>query len=115
LDRAKATWRSALIAALARRYDLSVSVGELQQMEPLLPLMLTPGAAEVLVVKAYRVARTRNMSGGSALSECLRGYQNPVPADVLEHQIRLAVREATDLSFVPESLRHFARNDKPAP
>jgi SpoVK/Ycf46/Vps4 family AAA+-type ATPase len=100
----------ALIAALAHRYDLSVSASDLQQMEPSLPLMLTPGAAEVLVVKAYRVARTRNVSGATALSDCLRGYQNPVPEDVLEQQIRLAVREASDLSFVPDSLRHFSRS-----
>lgn len=105
----------ALMAALARRYELAVSSDELQQMEPSLPLMLTPGAAEVLIMKAYRVARTQNVTGATALSGCLQGYQNPVPEDVLERQIRLAVREATDLSFVPESLRHFARADKPGP
>jgi hypothetical protein len=105
----------ALIEALARRYDLAVSAGELQEMEPLLPLMLTPGAAEVLIMKAYRVTRTQDVSGGTALSDCLRGYQNPVPEDVLERQIRLAVREATDLSFVPDSLRHFAKSDTSVP
>jgi hypothetical protein len=72
--------------------------------------MLTPGAAEALVVKAYRVARTENVAGGAALARCLEGYQNPVPQDVLDSQMRLAVREATDLSFVPEALRHFAVN-----
>ncbi len=39
------------------------------------------------------------------------GYQNPVPQDVLDEQIRLAVREASDLSFVPDSLRHFAKSE----
>jgi hypothetical protein len=43
-----------------------------------------------------------------ALRRCLTGYQNPVPADVMEFQMRLAIREATDLSFVPETLRHLA-------
>jgi len=102
----------ALIAALARRYELPISPGELQQLEPLLPLMLTPGAAEVLVMKAYRVARTQNVSGGAALSDCLTGYQNPVPADVLEKQIRLAVREASDLSFVPDLFKHKEGSDE---
>ncbi|MEP7246362.1 MAG: AAA family ATPase [Gammaproteobacteria bacterium] len=102
-----------LIAALARRYDLVISQDEMRQIEPLLPSMMTPGAAEALVVKAYRLVRTRNVGGGAALLLCLVGYQNPVPEDVLETQIRLAVREATDLSFVPESLRHFAVNAKP--
>lgn len=103
-----------LIASLARRYDLPVAAEELLQIEPLLPLMLTPGAAEALIVKAYRVARTEAVSGGSALSRCLQGYQNPVPEDVLETQMRLAVREATDLSFVPEALRYLAAGAKSA-
>jgi hypothetical protein len=100
-----------LIAALARRYGLAIPPEELKQLEPKLPLLLTPGAAEALVVKAYRVSRTENVAGGAALARCLEGYQNPVPKDVLEFQMRLAVREATDLTFVPESLRHLADND----
>jgi hypothetical protein len=100
-----------LIGALARRYQLAISAEELKQLEPQLPLLLTPGAAEALVVKAYRVSRTENVAGAAALTRCLEGYQNPVPADVLEFQMRIAVREATDLTFVPESLRHLADND----
>ncbi len=97
-----------LIGALARRYNLAVSAEELQLLEPELPTLLTPGAAEALVVKAYRVARTEQLAAPLALRRCLEGYQNPVPEDVLQFQMRLAVREATDLSFVPESLRHLA-------
>ena len=92
--------------------DLTIPSDELQQMEPTLPLMLTPGAAEALVMKAYRVSRTQNLAGAVALASCLSGYQNPVPQDVLERQMRLAVREATDLSFVPESLRHLATSER---
>ena len=102
-----------LIAALARRYELEIAPGELQQIEHQLPLMLTPGAAEALVVKAYRIARTENVPGGSALKRALEDYQNPLPQDVLDRQMRLAVREATDLSFVPMSLRHLAASDNP--
>ncbi len=101
-----------LIAALARRYELTIEPEELRQLETKLPLMLTPGAAEALVVKAYRFARTGNISGGAALARALEDYQNPLPEDVLEKQMRMAVREATDLSFVPESLRHLARSEK---
>jgi SpoVK/Ycf46/Vps4 family AAA+-type ATPase len=101
-----------LIAALARRYELTIEPEELQQLEPKLPLMLTPGAAEALVVKAYRIARTENVPGGAALARALEDYQNPLPEDVLEKQMRMAVREATDLAFVPESLRHLAASDK---
>jgi SpoVK/Ycf46/Vps4 family AAA+-type ATPase len=99
-----------LIAALARRYELTLTSDELKDLN--LPLMLTPGAAEALVVKAYRVARTENVAGGKAMAQALVDYQNPVPEDILEKQMRMAVREATDLSFVPESLRHLAVNPK---
>jgi hypothetical protein len=104
---------SALIAALAERYDLPIAPEDMRKIEPMLPLLLTPGAAEALVVKAYRMARTENVGGGDALLLCLDSYQNPVPEDVLDTQMRLAVREATDLSFVPEALRHFSSTVRP--
>jgi hypothetical protein len=42
------------------------------------------------------------------VARCLAGWQNPVPPDVLDFQMRIAIREATDLAFVPEALRHLA-------
>jgi len=94
-----------LIGLLARRYGLELSDADLARLEPRMPTLLTPGAAEALVVKAYRHARTQNVAGGAALEASLAGYQNPVPADVLEFQMRIAVREATDLNFVPPAFR----------
>jgi len=70
-----------------------------------MPTLLTPGAAEALSVKIYRVARTGGCSVVEAVRESLQDYQNPVPLDVLETQIRLAAREASDLDFVPECFR----------
>jgi hypothetical protein len=99
---------AALVATLAQRYGLEISAAELEPLRALLPYLLTPGAAEALVVKAYRVARTENIPAGEALARSLEGYQSAVPQNVLELQIRLAVREATDLAFVPKELRHFA-------
>jgi hypothetical protein len=99
---------AALIGALGRRYGLDVPAAELAKLESKLPVLLTPGAAEALVVKAYRQARTQQLAPAAALEQCLTDYQNPVPADVLEFQMRLAVREATDLAFVPPALRHLA-------
>ena len=98
----------ALIGALAQRYGLGISAQELGRLEPLLPQLLTPGAAEALVVKAYRVVRTEKMAPAEALARSLEGYQSAVPQDVLELQIRLAICEATDLAFVPKELQHFA-------
>jgi hypothetical protein len=97
-----------LVAALCRRYGLELAEAELAALEPQLPLLLTPGAAEALAVKVYRLAKTRGQGAAQALEACLAGYQPPVPSDVLEFQMRLAIREATDLAFVPESLRPLA-------
>jgi len=104
---------SGLIAALAKRYELAVSERELQAMLPTMPAMLTPGAAEALVVKAYRVSRTESVAPAAALARCLVGYQSAIPQDVLELQMRLAIQEASDLAFVAEELRHFATGSAP--
>lgn len=97
-----------LISLLAKRYGLAISSEELARLESAMPVLLTPGAAEALVVKAYRHSRTQHVSGAAALEASLTGYQNPVPQDVLEFQMRLAVREATDLNFVPPAFRALA-------
>jgi hypothetical protein len=104
-----------LIALLAKRYGLALTAEDLSRLETRMPTLLTPGAAEALVVKAYRHSKTQNVAGGAALEASLVGYQNPVPADVLSFQMRIAVREATDLTFVPPAFRALAQgtNDSP--
>jgi|JRYD01.1.fsa_nt_gb hypothetical protein len=108
LPTATAAESAALVGALAKRYGLPLTEPELAALESRMPTMLTPGAAEALVVKAYRHARTQNTSGAAALDASLVDYQNPVPADVLDFQMRIAIREATDLSFVPPQFRALA-------
>ena len=97
-----------LVGALAKRYGLEIGAADLERLEPRMPTLLTPGAAEALVVKAYRNARTQGTSAAVALDSCLDGYQNPVPADVLDFQMRIAIREATDIAFVPPAFRRLA-------
>ena len=97
-----------LIGALAKRYGLPLEAATLTTLESKMPTLLTPGAAEALVVKAYRHSRTQNVAAAAALEACLVGYQNPVPADVLEFQMRIAAREATDLAFLAEPFRKYA-------
>ena len=41
----------------------------------------------------------------AAKTTCLTDYQNPVPLETPEFQIRLAVTEASDLGFVPNIFR----------
>jgi hypothetical protein len=95
-----------LLRALLKRFDLAPELDAIVALDP--PILLTPGAAEAIAVKAYRLSRTGNLSPIDALKACLHGYQPPVPPDVLEFQMRIAIREATDLQFVPEALRPLA-------
>lgn len=97
---------AALLNALLKRFDIAPGAEALAELP--LPILLTPGAAEALAVKVYRQSRTAGQSPVEALIACLQGYQAPVPADVLEFQMRIAIREATDAKFVPEALRHLA-------
>jgi len=100
---------AALLNALLKRFDIAPGTEAMVALE--LPLLLTPGAAEALAVKVYRQVRTGSMEPLAALAECLKGYQAPVPREVLDFQMRIAIREATDMSFVPESLRHLGEAD----
>lgn len=94
-----------LLHALLKRLEVSPGVDELTKLD--LPLLLTPGAAEALAVKVYRRVRTENVGAIEAITHSLIGYQPPVPLDVLEFQMRIAIREATDMQFVPERLRSY--------
>jgi hypothetical protein len=95
-----------LLRALLKRFDLPTELDAIVALDP--PVLLTPGAAEAIAVKTYRLSRTGNLAPLDALRACLVGYQPPVPPDVLEFQMRIAIREATDLQFVPEALRPLA-------
>jgi hypothetical protein len=94
-----------LIGSLAKRRGIEIPEAEFEGLKAKIPLLLTPGAAEALAVKIYRIFKTQNRPPVEILKECLESYQNPVPADVLKAQIRLAVNEASDLDFVPAAFR----------
>lgn len=94
-----------LLRVLCNRRQLTLNEEDYRSVEGALPLMLTPGSAETLAVKIYRISRTENKSPGEALRASLRDYQNPVPLDALQFQISLAVQEASDLEFVPSVFR----------
>ncbi|HUP61377.1 MAG TPA: AAA family ATPase [Thermoanaerobaculia bacterium] len=96
-----------LIRALAKRRGIELQETDFASVEPLIPQLLTPGAAESIAVKLYRAVRTEGLSPVDALRDTLDGYQNPVPPDVMEFQISLAAREASDGDFVPEPFRRF--------
>ena len=92
-----------LLRALCKRRGLALP--ETPEAGFPVPDLLTPGAAEALSVKAYRLHKTESLDPLAAVSRALADYQPPVPLAVLEKQIQLAVEESTDLSFVPERFR----------
>jgi hypothetical protein len=49
--------------------------------------------------------QTAGISAMEALERCLAQYQSPVAPGILEAQIKLAIREASDMEFVPPKIR----------
>jgi len=94
-----------LLRALCKRRGVEIAESEFADLRPLIPDLLTPGAAEALAVKTYRLSRTSALTPVAALRDCLTGYQHPVPRETMDFQIGLAVAEATDRAFVPAALR----------
>ena len=72
------------------------------QLKEQLPLLLTPGAAEALASRVYRLSKTANLAPLAALEQYLMDYRPPVSPQILADQIRLAAAEASDVAFVPE-------------
>lgn len=97
-----------LIRALCKKHKLELPKELPPELAGIVPALVTPGAAESLAIKVYRQVKTQSMDALSALYDCLEDYQNPVPEDVMRFQIGLAVREASDLDFVPEAFRDGA-------
>jgi hypothetical protein len=96
-----------LIRALCKKQKIDLPKSALSELHALIPKLVTPGAAESLAIKVYRLMKTRDLGPVAALKDCLDEYQNPVAAEILQAQIRLAVEEASDLSFVPEIFRNL--------
>ena len=94
-----------LLRALGARRGVALPASMPDVVRGRIPDLLTPGAAEALAVKIYRATKTGAGSPEAALVDALDDYQPPVRTEILEAQIILAVREATDLSFVPERFR----------
>ena len=96
-----------LLRVLCNRRQLVLTDDDYRAVEGTIPVLLTAGSAETLAVKVYRISRIEGRSPGEALRVCLADYQNPVPLDTLNFQIALAVKEASDLDFVPSRFRNI--------
>ncbi|MCW1885109.1 ATP-binding protein [Luteolibacter flavescens] len=96
-----------LLGALCKRRGIPLDDEAKAALLPLVPQWLTPGAAEALAVKAYRLTKTGTPSPQEALHACLQGYLPPVDPLVIKAQMRLASEEATDAEFVPVEVRSY--------
>jgi AAA+ superfamily predicted ATPase len=94
-----------LLRMLCAKRGLDVAEASFASLESCVPLLLTPGAAEALVMKVYRQVRTSSSSANEVLLECLTEYQNPIAPEVMQFQIQIAVNEASALEFVPAMFR----------
>lgn len=102
-----------LIKALCKRRGLELDDKLGDELKSTLPKLLTPGAAEALAVKVYRAAKVHKLEPAQALRESLRDYQNPIAPETMAFQMQLAIREASDLDFVPPELRPRAEELSP--
>ncbi|MEX2579882.1 MAG: AAA family ATPase [Verrucomicrobiales bacterium] len=96
-----------LIRALGKKHHLELPKECPDDIRGLVPKLVTAGAAESIAVKVYRRGKTKGLDPVEALRDCLDDYQNPIPSDAMDFQIGLAVREASDLDFVPEPFRIY--------
>jgi hypothetical protein len=94
-----------LLRALCKKKQVPLGQEAYATLQPHIPNWLTPGAAESLAVKIYRLVKTKNLFPVEAALACLQDYQPAVATDIMQFQIDLAVTEASDLAFVPAALR----------
>jgi len=90
---------------VAKKRGLAIPEGVFRRIESSMPLLLTPGAAEALVMNLYRLVKTTNAKIDDVLAGALAEYQNPIAPEVMAFQIELAAKEASALEFVPTPFR----------
>ena len=98
-----------LLRRLAQKRGFSIPDSSFPALESRIPPLLTPGAAEALVMNVYRQVRTTSSPFEEVLSFVLGEYVNPIASEVMEFQIRLAAAEASSIEFVPAPFRRNAR------
>jgi hypothetical protein len=96
-----------LIRALCKRRNLDIPKTAFDDLQDIIPILLTPGAAEAISVQTFRVHKTTDLDALGALKSCLSDYRPPVPLETLKFQMRIAIQEATDASLIPEGLEEM--------
>jgi hypothetical protein len=82
-----------------------MSAEEWQKLVPLFPELVTAGGAEALAVKAVRLVKTGSHKPEGALLHVFESSRPPIPVETLKFQMRLAVDEATESTFISDAVR----------
>lgn len=77
------------------------------------PKWLTPASATVVVDEILRKSGNSKTDSRDLLMVALRDYLPLIPVLVMQEQTRLAVRESSDLRFVPHEFQYLAEVEKP--
>ena len=94
----------ALTLALCKRRGLNTDEVKEDDLLPHIPELLTPGAAEALSVKAYRLFKLGEITEVEAITQAFSQYRPAISPAVIKEQMRLAAEEATEKSFIPDEV-----------
>jgi len=94
-----------LLRMLAKKRGLIIPESLFPSLESTIPSLLTPGAAEALVMNIYRHVRISDSPIEDVLCTALADYQSPIASEIMDYQIQLAANEATAVEFVPLNFR----------
>lgn len=96
-----------LLRALCKKHRVALPRQPEASTLAKIPPLLTPGAAEALAVKTYRLQTADGLDTMAAFSRCLDDYRPPVDPEILKFQMQLAADEATERSFVPTEIQNL--------
>ena len=82
----------------------------MRYIERLLPSLDVAGV-RVMAFVDWAESCLQRVLGPSFFKQSGRRIIDDVPADVLDFQMRIAIREATDLGFVPPAFRAMAQSN----
>lgn len=94
-----------LFKALCGKRGIKMSAEEWQKLVPLFPELVTAGGAEALAVKAVRLVKTGSHKPAGALLHVFESSRPPIPVETLKFQMRLAVDEATESTFISDAVQ----------
>ena len=95
----------ALLRAVARQRGIDFPADALDSLRGCIPDLMTPGEVEALVTDLKRELVVQPDDPVTALKRRLAGYLPPVPVEVIQEQIALAVAECSRAEYIPERFR----------